>query len=153
MLQRIGKAGGTDDSPAVFFKVRLVSVPKPALTSVVTLVSEGSVVGIQKESSNGVLPITITPPAAGFPSGDTLALSVTGAPVLNVVSVAGTQMTLGKNGYALTQTGGYLISLTDLVPGSVVTVSVQAIKSDGKTPDGDPATATYTAIPLTVAHP
>jgi hypothetical protein len=109
------------------------------------------VIGIERGSSSGMLPIVVSVPDSGLPNGDTLALTVTGAPVVTALSASGSVLTLGKHGYVLPQAGAYSLSFLNLMPGGTVTVSVQAFKSDGKTADGDPATATYTAVPLSTA--
>jgi hypothetical protein len=132
-------------SPALHLPIRLVSDSKPAPKSIVSLGSEGSAISINHVDSTGVLPITVS--AASLPSGETLALNVSGAPLLSATTTAGSPLSLGKNGYVLPQSGVYVLKFIDLTPGEALTVSVQAIKADGKTPDGDPATATYTAIP------
>ena len=40
------------------------------------------------------------------------------------------------------------MSLSNLIPGAAVTVSVQALEPDGQTKDGDPKPATFTEIGL-----
>jgi hypothetical protein len=133
--------------------VQLASIPKATPTSIAKLASSGSTIAINKDSSTGVLPILVSVPSTGLPTGDTLALTVTGAPVLAARSSSRSPLTLDKNGYVLPQAGMYTIDLINLTPGATVTVSVQAIKEDAKTPDGDPATASFTAIPPTPSRP
>jgi hypothetical protein len=138
-------------TPSITLPVQLLSIKKPIPSTVATIAAEGNIIGIARGSSGGVLPIVVSVPDSGLPNGETLALSVTGAPVVAAATATGTALPLGKHGYVLTQAGAYSLTLLNLMPGGTVTVSVQAIKSDGKTPDGDPATATYTAVPLTTA--
>lgn len=144
---------GTEDHPFVALPVQFAALPKAMPTPIAKLVSEGNAISINRDSSSGVLPVVVSTPASGLPAGDTLALTVTGAPVVAALGSPGTVLSLGKNGYVLPQAGAYTIDLVNLTPGAVVTVSVQAIKADGKTPDGDPATASFTAIPSTVSRP
>jgi hypothetical protein len=133
--------------PSIRLSVQLVSMPKAATaSSVATLTAAGTVIGIEHGTSNGELPILITLPDTGLPNGDTLSLTVTGAPLVSAVNAAGTALTLGTHGYGLTQAGSYRLKLLNLMPGTVVTVSIQAYKKTGQA-DGDPATATYTAVP------
>jgi hypothetical protein len=146
--------GDWSRNPTVKLAVRLASIAKSTPSSIATITAEGSVIGIERDSSSGVLPIVVSLPDSGLPSGDSLNLSVTGAPVVTAWSGAGAPLALGKHGYVLPQAGAYSLDLLNLMPGTAVTVSIQAIKSDGKTLDGDPVTATYTAVPLTNAsHP
>jgi hypothetical protein len=145
---------GTPEYPFLTLPVQLTSIPKAAPTSIAKLASSGNTIAIDRGSSTGTLPILVSAPAAGLPTGDTLALTVTGAAVTAVMDSTNTQLLLGKNGYALkTIPSAYSIELINLTPGGTITVSVQAIKKDGTTPDGDPATETFTAIPPTVSRP
>jgi hypothetical protein len=144
---------GPADHPYITLPVQLTSIAKTPAPSIAKLASYGNTIAIDRGSSTGVLPILVSGPAKGFPTGDTLALTVTGAPVVAALSSSGTPLKLDKNGYVLPQAGAYTISLLNLTPGATISASVQPIKSDGSTPDGDPATASFTAIPSTVSRP
>ena len=144
---------GPADHQYLEFPLQLVAIGKSTPNSIAKLSASGSTIAINKGSSTGVLPILVSVPATPPPTGETYALTVSGAAVLATLNPTGAAVPLNKNGYVLAQAGLYTINLINLTPGAGVTVSVQAIKPDGKTPDGDPATASFTAIPPTESRP
>jgi hypothetical protein len=142
--------------PSLSLPLQWVSMPKPpngTNTSLATLAAAGNVISIARGTSMGVLPITVNLADSVPPNKDTMAVTATGAPIASAFDANGKSLNLGKHGYVLSAAGAYTLNFVNLVPGDNVTVSVQPIKPDNKTLDGDPVTATYTAVPIDPSRP
>jgi hypothetical protein len=143
---------GTEVHPEIRLPVQFASMAKGTPNSIAKLAAAGSSIAIDRNASTGALPLLVTLPTP-LPAGETFALTVSGAPVVSAVDSSNKALKFDKNGYGLLSTGSYTIQFINLTPGGTVTVSLQAFKDAGKTPDGDPATANFTAIPPTVSRP
>jgi hypothetical protein len=137
LCPRIGKA---DIAAKIVLEAK--ADPNPGK---VTLAANAGVLQVSRATHgatpSGLVPVVVT----SLPTGETAALTVTGADVVQALDAAGKALQINKNGYVVSAAGTYALNLVNLVPGATVTVSVQGIKS-GASDGFDPAKATYTVV-------
>lgn len=119
--------------------VSLIEVDKPTVAPAMKLADSGKNLIIE---AGGEAQLGIN--VLNMPQGDTAAVNIAGAGVKSTADASGAKLPSTANGYSLPLAGQYAFNLSGLIPGTIVTATVQ--EYTGTTPRGDPIPIQFVAV-------